>query len=187
MKRYAITSSDRVKAGWLPCKETTLAAATLRLQRNSSGCWISICVRISISLPKKSRITWSRRGQDHQISSNTGRQRINLNGAIDCAGLSQSFAIDTVHAQSTIALLQQIEQQHPAAARIYVICDNARYYRSQLVTEHLTLVKFKNRIDLPATLCTRSESDRALLAILQKRNSVWQVLSNFCLDQASLR
>jgi len=44
---------------------------------------------------------------------------------------------DTINAQSTVALLQQIEQQHPAAAHIYVICDNARYYRSRIVTEYL--------------------------------------------------
>ncbi|CAE6518963.1 transposase (fragment) [Nitrosomonas nitrosa] len=30
---------------------------------------------------------WIKRGQDHEIPSNTGRQCININGAIDCAGL----------------------------------------------------------------------------------------------------
>ncbi|WP_292991873.1 transposase, partial [Nitrosomonas sp.] len=35
-------------------------------------------------------------------------------------------------------LLQQIELQHPNAHRIYVICDNARYYRSQIVAEYLS-------------------------------------------------
>ncbi|AKH37523.1 MULTISPECIES: IS630 family transposase [Nitrosomonas] len=87
---------------------------------------------------------WIRRGQDHQIPGNTGRQCINLNGAIDCAGLCPIIRYDdTIHAQSTIALLQQIEQQHPAAARIYVICDNARYYYSQLVTEYLSDLKIQ--------------------------------------------
>lgn len=81
---------------------------------------------------------WIKRGQDHEIPSNTGRQRININGAIDCAGLCPITRYDdTINAQSTVALLQQIEQQHPAAAHIYVICDNARYYRSQIVTEYL--------------------------------------------------
>ena len=101
---------------------------------------------------------WIRRGQDHEISSNTGRQRINLNGAIDCAGLCPIIRYDdTIHAQSTIALLQQIEQQHPAAARIYVICDNARYYYSQLVTEYL--LDSKIQLILLPPLCTQSESD----------------------------
>ena len=54
-----------------------------------------------------------------------------------------SFAIDPINAQSTIALLQQIEQQHPAAARIDVICDKARYYHSQLVTEYLLDAKIE--------------------------------------------
>jgi transposase len=82
---------------------------------------------------------WIKRGRDHEIPSNTGRQRININGAIDCARLCPIIRYDdTINAQSTVALLQQIEQQHPAAARIYVICDNARYYRSQIVTEYLS-------------------------------------------------
>ncbi len=82
---------------------------------------------------------WIRRGQDDGIRSNTGRQRIDINGAIDCVGLCLIIRYDdTINAQSTVALLQQIEQKHPAATRIYVICDNARYYRSQIVIEYLS-------------------------------------------------
>lgn len=82
---------------------------------------------------------WIKRGQNHEIPSKTGRQRININGAIDCARLCPIIRYDdTINVQSTVALLQQIEQQHPAAAHIYVICDNARYYRSQIVTEYLS-------------------------------------------------
>jgi len=79
---------------------------------------------------------WIKRGQDHKIPSNSGRQRININGAIDCARLCPIIRYDdTINAQSTVALLQQIEQQHPSANRIYIICDIARYYRSKIVTE----------------------------------------------------
>jgi transposase len=82
---------------------------------------------------------WIKRGQNHEIPSNTGRQRVNINGAIDCAKLCPIIRYgDTINAQSTVALLQQIEQQHPVAAHIYVICDNARYYRSQIVIEYLS-------------------------------------------------
>ncbi|MBA3754946.1 MAG: IS630 family transposase [Nitrosomonas sp.] len=83
---------------------------------------------------------WIKRVRDHGIRSNMGRQRINVNGAIDCAGLCPIVRYDdTINAQSTVALLQRIEQQHPGGAnRIYVICDNARYYRSQIVTEYVS-------------------------------------------------
>ncbi|WP_371264224.1 transposase [Nitrosomonas sp. Nm51] len=78
------------------------------------------------------------------MRSNTGRQRININGAIDCAGLYPVIRYDdTINAQSAVALLQQIELQHPDALSIYVICDNARYYRSRIVTEYLTHSKIE--------------------------------------------
>lgn len=87
---------------------------------------------------------WIKRGQDHEIRSNTGRQRININGAIDCDGLCPVVRYDdTINAQSTVELLQQIEQSRPDANHVYVICDNARYYRSQIVTEYLSSSKIE--------------------------------------------
>ena len=81
---------------------------------------------------------WIKRDREHGIRSNTGRQRININGAIDCATLCPTIRYDdTINAQSAVALLQQIELQHPNAHRIYIICDNARYNRSKIVSEYL--------------------------------------------------
>lgn len=81
---------------------------------------------------------WIKRGQAHEIRSNTGRQRLNINGAIDCVSLRSIVRYDdTINAQAAVELLKQIEQQHPLAHRIHIICDNARYYRSKVVTEYL--------------------------------------------------
>ncbi|TCT19123.1 IS630 family transposase, partial [Thiobaca trueperi] len=81
---------------------------------------------------------WIKRGEDREIRSNTGRRRVNINGAIDLKRLEPVVRFDdSVNAVSTIALLQQIAQRHPDAAVIHVICDNARYYRSKAVREHL--------------------------------------------------
>jgi transposase len=87
---------------------------------------------------------WIKKGQDNIIKSNTGRQRININGALD----SETHAVITrederINAQSTIALLEQIEAAYPLAAIIYVICDNARYYRSKLVGQFLETSKIQ--------------------------------------------
>jgi transposase len=88
---------------------------------------------------------WIKRGQNHEIRSNTGRQRLNINGVIDCNDLSVIVRYDdTINAQSTIRLFQQIEAQNPDASRIHIICDNARYYRAELVTDYLK----ESRIEL---------------------------------------
>ena len=81
---------------------------------------------------------WIKRGKEHPIRSNTGRQRLNINGAINIADLSAETRFDaTIDAVSTIALFQQIEQANPNAPRIIIFCDNARYYRSKAVTDYL--------------------------------------------------
>ena len=81
---------------------------------------------------------WIRRGEAYAIPGNTGRQRLNINGAVDIDTLTPVIRYDdTINADSTIALFRQVEARHPTARVIPVICDNARYYRSRKVREHL--------------------------------------------------
>jgi transposase len=87
---------------------------------------------------------WIKRGQTHEIRSNTGRQRLNINGVIDCSDLSVIVRYDdTINAQSTIQLFQQIEAQNPGARHIHIICDNARYYHAQPVKDYLATSKIE--------------------------------------------
>lgn len=81
---------------------------------------------------------WILRGKEKQIRSNTGRERVNLNGAVNLETQKVVVREDaSINAQSTISLFKQLERLHPKAETIYLICDNARYYRSQMVQEHL--------------------------------------------------
>jgi transposase len=81
---------------------------------------------------------WIKRGQEQTLPSNTGRQRLNINGAINIAALSAEVRFDdTINATSTIALFQQLEAANPTADRILVIGDNARYYKAKLVSAYL--------------------------------------------------
>ena len=81
---------------------------------------------------------WIKRGQEQTIPSNTGRKRLNINGAINIAALSAEMRFDdTINATSTIALFQQLEAANPTAPRIIVIGDNARYYKAKLVSAYL--------------------------------------------------
>ncbi len=77
---------------------------------------------------------WIKRGEDKFIKSNTGRKRVNINGAINIDTMQTvTRCDDTINAHSTIALFKQIERKHRKAKAIYIICDNARYYYSKLV------------------------------------------------------
>jgi transposase len=87
---------------------------------------------------------WIKRGTDKTLESNTGRSRVNINGAVDVACLKVVVEFgDAVNAQSTIALLRRLEARHPKAKTVYVYCDNARYYRSRLVQAYLAGSKIK--------------------------------------------
>jgi len=87
---------------------------------------------------------WIKRGEEREIPSNTGRERLNINGAIDLERLEPVVRFDaTIDAVSTIALFEQIEHLNPQAQRIYVICDNAGYYRSHAVRHFLESSKIK--------------------------------------------
>ena len=87
---------------------------------------------------------WIKRGQEKELKANCGRQRLNINGAINIETLEPVTGFyDTINAQSTIDLFAKIEAKHPDAETIYIIVDNARYYRSCLLKEHVEGTKIK--------------------------------------------
>jgi len=93
---------------------------------------------------------WIKHGEDRNVRSNTGRRRLNINGAIDLDRLEPVVRFDdTIDADSTIALFKQLEALNLAATWIYVICDNARYYRCKAVKEYLQTSRIK-LVFLPA-------------------------------------
>ena len=81
---------------------------------------------------------WIKRGEEQGIPTNTGRRRVNINGAIDLERLEPVVCCDdTINADSTIALFEQLVAFHPMAVCIYVICDNVPYYRSKVAQDYL--------------------------------------------------
>jgi transposase len=93
---------------------------------------------------------WIKRGEDHEVPSNTGRRRLNINGAVDLERLEPVVRYDdTIDAASTIALFDQLLLAYAYATCIYIICDNAGYYRSKAVQAYLQDSRIK-LIFLPA-------------------------------------
>jgi transposase len=87
---------------------------------------------------------WIKTGERKEIPTNTGRQRLNLSGAIDI--ITRKVLVqrdDSLNAQSTIAFLRKIEMAYPEAHRVHLFCDNARYYRNKEVTAYLVDSKIK--------------------------------------------
>jgi len=80
---------------------------------------------------------WIKKGKEAILKTNTGRQRININGAYDLENQKVVIKEDErINAQSTIALLEQMNKEQPLGL-LYIILDNARYYRCKLVQEFL--------------------------------------------------
>ena len=53
---------------------------------------------------------WIKKGKAKELKSNTGRQRLNINAAIDIENLSTAVDYgDSINAQSTISLLKKVE------------------------------------------------------------------------------
>jgi transposase len=81
---------------------------------------------------------WMPRGEDTELKSNTGRKRVNLNGALN-AETKEIVVTEhvTLNAQSTIVLLTLLESLHPEAKKIYLVVDNAKYYKAKVIKEFL--------------------------------------------------
>jgi transposase len=77
---------------------------------------------------------WAPSREKLAIEQTSGRERINIHGAIDLeTGLTRMIEVLTVDAMSTIRLLESIEAAYPLLAFIHVFLDNAPYHHAKLV------------------------------------------------------
>lgn len=78
----------------------------------------------------RSAYAWIKRGADKAIPTNSGRQRLNINGAMNAHKPEETFVVEarSINAQSTQALFEKLLENNPEKDKIYVISDNASYY-----------------------------------------------------------
>ena len=80
---------------------------------------------------------WIKRGEKRELKTNSGRQRLNLHGAINAETYQVTLIeSETINSDSTVDLLTAIEQAYPLSKEILVILDNARYHYSKDVRDH---------------------------------------------------
>ena len=72
---------------------------------------------------------WAPKDTPIAIAQTSGRQRLNIHGAIDLeTGKTRMLDVVTVNAVSTIMLLMAIEAMYPGKRMIHLFLDNARYH-----------------------------------------------------------
>lgn len=87
---------------------------------------------------------WVEKGKEKEIKTNTGRTRININAALNPHNQEVIAREDkTVNAESTIELFKDIEKSYSEETTIYLIADNARYYKNTKVSQYLETSRIK--------------------------------------------
>jgi len=87
---------------------------------------------------------WLPRGEETKLKSNTGRQRANISGALD-AETHEAHVQEhvTLNAETTIKFFKFLENKNPKAPSIYLILDNAGYYKGEKIREYLKTSRIK--------------------------------------------
>ncbi|MDR0541164.1 MAG: IS630 family transposase, partial [Dysgonamonadaceae bacterium] len=85
----------------------------------------------------RSTYAWIEKGEDFEQPTVSGRDRININELVNAKDVTDVIYVDceNVNAQSTKELYQKALEKHPEAKKIYILSDNARYYRNKELTE----------------------------------------------------
>ena len=119
---------------------------------------------------------WAPRQEKLAIEQTSGRERINIHGAIDLAtGQTRMIEVVTVDAVSTIRLLESIAALYPMLALIHVFLDNARYHHAKLVQEWLAR-PVPDQAAFHPVLLPASQSDRAVVGPHAQKRHAQQML-----------
>src|SRR5690606_19957844 len=84
---------------------------------------------------------WILKGQEYELSANTGRQRININGAMNAQDPTETYVdyTDSVNAQSTQRVSEHILEANKNSTSIYSVSYHAKYYKNSKLLAYLKL------------------------------------------------
>jgi transposase len=94
---------------------------------------------------------WIKRGIKKELKTNSGRQRLNLHGAMHAETLDVTILeSSTVNGDSTIDLITMLNQKYFMSSKILLILDNAKYHYSKEVKAHLLTCPRVKLVFLPS-------------------------------------
>lgn len=127
---------------------------------------------------------WAPKGAKVAIEQTSGRDRLNVHGAIDLeTGKTKMIEVLTVNALSTIVLLLAIETMYPLKRWIHVFLDNARYHHAELVQEWLARPGCRIKLHFIPTYCPHLDPIERLWGLMHKKithNRSYAKFNDFC-------
>jgi transposase len=127
---------------------------------------------------------WAPKDVKVAIEGTSGRQRLNIHGAIDLeTGATRMIDVATVDALSTIALLMSIALMYPGKRLIHVFLDNARYHHARLVQEWLARPGCRIRLHFIPSYCPHLDPIERLWGLMHKNvthNRCYATYNDFC-------
>ena len=112
---------------------------------------------------------WAPKEQNLAIEQTSGRERINIHGAIDLeTGQTRMIEAETIDATSTIRLLESLELPYPLMVCIHVFLDNARYHHAKLVREWLSRPGCRIKLHFLPAYCPHLNPIERLWGVMHK-------------------
>lgn len=127
---------------------------------------------------------WAPKGTKVAIAQTSGRDRLNIHGAIDLeTGKTKMLEMLTINAESTIALLMAITVMYPSKRLIHVFLDNAKYHHAGLVQEWLAQPGCRINLHFIPTYCPHLDPIERLWGLMHKNvthNRCYARYNDFC-------
>jgi len=112
---------------------------------------------------------WAAKNTKVVIEQTSGRDRLNIHGAIDLeTGKTSMLTVETVNAISTIALLSAIQNSYPNKRKIHVFLDNAPYHHAKMVEEWLKKADCRVVLHFIPTYCPHLNPIERLWLLMHK-------------------
>ncbi len=114
------------------------------------------------------------------IEQSSGRQRLNIHGAIDLeTGRTVMKDVLTVDALSTIMVLMAIEALYPSMRTIHVFLDNARYHHAKLVQAWLARPDCRIKLHFVPAYCPHLNPIERLWGLMHRHLTHNKCYPNF--------
>lgn len=126
---------------------------------------------------------WAKAGEKIAIKSNSGRQRINIHGAIALeTGQFIAKMVDRVNAQSSFELFEDIEKAYPQARLIHIFLDNAGYHHAKMLQPWLKRADCRIKLHFLPPYCPHLNPIERLWGVMHKNvthNKSYQRFKDF--------